>query len=205
MYFWTFIWEDTTVPSFITEGHVWHDQPAEPSWIGLRFLLWIILCIKEYEGIPANISCDSVACVSCIITRGACLDWIDLDGAAATACSLQILLGKAHENALRSLALHYLQYDLYLCTFSRCISKIPCHCIPPCLSGKCGFCKFCEVHSFPKLTRYLLKNINTWFWNLIKYLFVYLFIFICFNDVKGRWKNVLFIFSCFRWPTFIYN
>ena len=89
--------------------------------------------------------------------------------------------------------------------FSRCISKIPCHCIPPCLSGKCGFCKFCEVHSFPKLTRYLLKNINTWFWNLIKYLFVYLLIFICFNDVKGRWKNLLFIFLCFRWPTFIYN
>ena len=89
--------------------------------------------------------------------------------------------------------------------FSRCISKIPCHCIPPCLSGKCGFCKFCEVHSFPKLTRYLLKNINTWFWNLIKYLFVYLLIFICFSDVKGRWKNLLFIFLCFRWPTFIYN
>ena len=31
--------------------------------------------------------------------------------------SVQLLLGKAHENALQLLALHYLQYDLYLCAF----------------------------------------------------------------------------------------
>ena len=121
MYFWIFFSEDITA-----KFHHWRscvtwrpfcDQSAGPSWIGLRFLLWIILCIEEYEGISANTSCDSVACVSCIITREACLDWVDLDGAAVTACFTSILLGKAHENALQSRKLDYLQYDLYLRTF----------------------------------------------------------------------------------------
>ena len=53
----------------------------------------MILCIEEYEGISANTSCDSVACVSCIITRRACLDWVDLDSAAVTACFTSIFAG----------------------------------------------------------------------------------------------------------------
>ena len=97
MYFWIFFSEDITA-----KFHHWRscvtwrpfcDQSADPSWIRLRFLLWIILCIKEYERISANTSCDSVACVSCIITHGACLDWVDLDGAAATACFTSIFAG----------------------------------------------------------------------------------------------------------------
>ena len=85
---------------------------------------------------------------------------------------------------------------ILLPVFFRYISEILCPYIPPCLSDKCGFCKFYEVHSFMKLTRYLLKNINTWFQKSDIVLIVYLFIFICFNDgvwgrEAGRWKDLL--------------
>ena len=84
---------------------------------------------------------------------------------------------------------------ILLPVFFRYISEILCPYVPPCLSAKCGFCKFDEVHSFMKLTRYLLKNINTWFLKsdiVLICLPVYFHLFqwwcVC---VGRRWKDLL--------------
>ena len=143
------------------------DQPASPSWIRLRLLLWIILCIEEYKGISASTSCDSIACL--LHNNSWSMSWLGWCWSCSCHCLFQFNFCWVRHMRMLSSYLHCIICNMIYTSalFSRYISKIPCHYIPPCLSGKCGFCKFCEVHSFPKLTRYLLTNINTWFWNLI--------------------------------------
>ena len=111
---------------------------------------------------------------------------------------------------------------ILLPVFFRYISEILCPYIPPCLSDKCGFCKFDEVHSFMKLTRYLLKNINTWFLKsdivlVCLPVYFHLFQWWCVGEGSGAVKRsaclctsglcfcIIFIFLRFCRPTFIYN
>ena len=106
--------------------------------------------------------------------------------------------------------------------FFRYISEILCPYIPPCLSDKCGFRKFYEVHSFMKLTRYLLKNINTWFLKsdivlICLPVYFHLFQWWCVGEGSEAVKRsacsctsglcfcIIFIFLRFCRPTFIYN